>query len=427
MMNLFKKIWGKITKKKEKNKMEQEQEQQPKKKVGKFIASTVLATALTVATNGGGAMGVTSCKQPTGSDNEQQEQQGGNEQGGNGGNEGGTGGNEGGTGGTNPSLPQYNGDGTAIQVSTLDLIALCNGSNAAVHNVINIGEAADIIETISPQLRNQAEKLYNFFDDAEGSYPALAAKFAVLKDAEAAIKSALTAGSLAPSARPAAVQGQGNIILNKIFEDNAGLGAEFNDYFDAYKQGKYLITADWNTRADPTSETTAAVNAFVTARNKIIGSITAANMVHDSGYYHAGRGVPLMYIGDNTSVDQQFVDMEDQMANRIVTALGITGAEQSKAEAMARALVIQLGQDHYEFQVFMDDLQAEQTNYAVDYSALLADNTVAAQVGPQSNVKLASVNPENAFDPESVKTAYGKPFEQYAGSFFPYNKEDRLA
>jgi hypothetical protein len=76
------------------------------------------------------------------------------------------------------------------------------------------------------------------------------------------------------------------------------------------------------------------------------------------------------------------------MVSQIVTALGITGAEQSKAEAMARALVIQLGQDHQEFKAFINDLQAEKTNYHVDYTIL--DRTDIAQVGPQSNVKLAS-------------------------------------
>jgi hypothetical protein len=68
------------------------------------------------------------------------------------------------------------------------------------------------------------------------------------------------------------------------------------------------------------------------------------------------------------------------MKAQIVTALGVTGAEATKANALAEALIIQLGQDNEEFRAFVDDLTAEGLTGArdIDYTT---GNAAVSSVG----------------------------------------------
>jgi hypothetical protein len=71
-------------------------------------------------------------------------------------------------------------------------------------------------------------------------------------------------------------------------------------------------------------------------------------------YYDNGRGTTFDTPGNSG-------DLRDALANamkaKIVTALGLTGV--ANADAMAEALVIQLGQDMSELDAFIEDLQLE--------------------------------------------------------------------
>jgi hypothetical protein len=289
-------------------------------------------------------------------------------------------------------VPQYNGGSAAVNVNTVNLVGI-------VHNDLTNGEAASVTENISAALRSQAEKLREFFADAETNftnstnYPTLAAKFATLKGAEADITTILGTG-LAVKDRPGQVISKGEAILDAIFTDRT----EFNKYFEAYKLGHYIASRDWAT--EPLNNR-ATLNKCESDFADLLDAIGKKSEILEQGSVGVSlRGDGNVKIGSHTSApslardrfDYCCTELENQMVARIVTALGITGAEQSKVEAMARALVIQLGQDHQEFKAFVNDLQAEQTNYTVSYTIL--DRTDIAQVGPQSNIKLASVNPE---------------------------------
>jgi hypothetical protein len=119
-------------------------------------------------------------------------------------------------------------------------------------------------------------------------------------------------------------------------------------------------------------------------------------------------------IGEGTSVYAQFADMKTAMKTRIINSLGLTGV--TNADAMAEALVIQLAQDQEEYRAFIDDITGEHLmdGWLANYAGPVAS------VSPQSAVRLAAVSPEANFDPNAVKTSYGKPFEQYTGNYTPY-------
>ena len=185
----------------------------------------------------------------------------------------------------------------------------------------------------------------------------------------------------------------------------------------------YVVSRDWGT--EPTGNRTALGN-YETDFANLLGVINERTTVIDSGGSIGCqlRGDTNVMIAKGSSSSQarmKFdalgIRLEDQMVTRIVDALGLsglTGQELTNAKEMAKALVIQLGQDHQEFKAFIDDLEKEQTNYSVDYSQVL-NSTNIAQAGAQSSVKLASV--DAAFPREGIKGAYGG---EYAGAFTPY-------
>jgi hypothetical protein len=150
-----------------------------------------------------------------------------------------------------------------------------------------------------------------------------------------------------------------------------------------------------------------AVTAFKTARSLI--GISDFGGTYDAG----GRITPAIQIGDSVDVSTQFATMITAMKTQIVTQLGLTGTEQSKAEKMAEALIIQLGQDNEEFRAFIDDLGAKGTfSTALSHDYSTGAETVSS-VGSQSDIKLAAVNPETTFDPEELKG--NKVYEKYTG------------
>jgi hypothetical protein len=98
--------------------------------------------------------------------------------------------------------------------------------------------------------------------------------------------------------------------------------------------------------------------------------------------------------------------MEDEMAQRIVARFGnLTGANAANIKDVARALVIQLGQDLPELKAFIAGMTAEPT---IDHEGRLgrvpsAYMTPLAQANTQSNVLLAHVDAK--FPPEVKKGA----------------------
>jgi hypothetical protein len=56
-----------------------------------------------------------------------------------------------------------------------------------------------------------------------------------------------------------------------------------------------------------------------------------------------------------------------------------------------------------------------------DYSGIIAQTQPQSSVQP---VRLAHVDAQTQFQPDAIKTAYGKPYEQYTGAFTPYRKEN---
>ena len=304
-------------------------------------------------------------------------------------------------------VPEYDPENKVEEVDLVDIIDEWNsGYDNRVHNSLNGGDAADVIRDISPKLRDQAEALRAFFDAAEDNfkdstdYPVLSAKFTALKNAETAIKTALGAGS-AVKDRPDSLELIKTAILTGIF-DNTGTSArdDFDKYFDPYVMGHYVVSRDWGT--EPTGNRTALGN-YETDFANLLGVINEITTVIDSGGSIGCqlRGDTNVMIAKGSSSSQarmKFdalgIRLEDQMVARIVDAWGLSGLagqERTNANEMAKALVIQLGQDHQEFRAFIDDLEKEQTNHSVDYSQVL-NSTNIAQAGTQSNVKLASVD-----------------------------------
>lgn len=328
------------------------------------------------------------------------------------------------------TLPSYNNgvDDTAVDVNVLNVITTSGNGGAAIHNALTAHVAANVIDNTFQQFADQAEVLRTVFAGATSGDTALAADFTALKNAEAAIK---TAGSgKTVGQRLTTVDAQRTAILNTIFGASGPERAAFDTYYNAYTKGHYLISADWSTRNGGSDEyateppyqdpevaaaITAAVADFKSARAAVLSADSTIPTTNDSQVYAGPRGIDVP-IGNDASVDTQLTAIGNVMKNKIIAALGLTGV--ANADKMAEALVIQLCQDHEEFRAFVDDITAEGLN-VLNYQGPVAS------VAPQSNVKLAAVNPESAFDPELTKTAYSKPFEKYTGNFTPY--KDRLA
>jgi hypothetical protein len=318
-------------------------------------------------------------------------------------------------------------------VKLLETIAKFNGNINTVHN-INESSARNTLTVNSNgyisllhQYRAQADALETFFNGAKSSYPSIS-EFSTLAAKEAAIKTALNGGAVGAAAvkdRPAAVAGIADEILDTIFGNSGNDRDAFDAYFNVYAQGQYLISTDWWTRNDGNNGLNTAVSDFNAARSSISDSDLPGQGV---GSWDNNRGTGLA-IGEKNAVNAQFTYMQNKMADLIVSKLGITGDStlMTNAQNMAKALVIQLGQDQQEFAAFIKDLQEEDQNYnssSHKFDNVLNSTAAIAGISTQSNIRLAGINPENTFAPELVKTAYGKPFDQYSGNFTPYRKDD---
>jgi hypothetical protein len=283
-----------------------------------------------------------------------------------------------------------------VNVTTLPAIASRNGSSDKIHNSLTDMEAYNVAGDLLPLLAGQADALRLFFANSTSTSGTMTATFAALRSFEAAIenKANQTTGLLTYHTT---VDAQRGLILDKIFENDAAGRITFDKYFDAYKKGQYLISADWDTGTRLGGLTIgAAEQAYRDARDLI--SIT-----HDAGTYIGGGRTSSLNIGSDADVHNgQFVQLMTAMKTQIVNALGLTGV--TNADKMAEALIIQLGQDNEEFRAFIDDLGAEGLTNALspghDYST---GAFVVASAGMQSGPKLAAVNPDTTFDPEEFR------------------------
>jgi hypothetical protein len=295
---------------------------------------------------------------------------------------------------------------TNSDVDLLETIAYWNGSSI-IHNS-NSNNIKDGLEALLPQYRTQAAALETFFTGAAAGYPSMSTTFGTLKGYETAIKTKLNGdgGTIAVKDRPGAVAGIADDILDTIFGDSGADRDAFDEYFNAYAQGQYLISTDWWTRNDSNNGLNTAVSDFNNTRSSISDSDFPAEVY---GTWSNGRGA--LAIGEVNSVNAQFTYMQNKMADLIVSKLDITGdsALMTNAQNMAKALVIQLGQDQQEFATFIKDLQKEDENYnssSPKFDSVLNSTAAIAGISPQSSIRLAGMNSE------------------YTGNFTPYRKDD---
>jgi tagatose-1,6-bisphosphate aldolase non-catalytic subunit AgaZ/GatZ len=150
-------------------------------------------------------------------------------------------------------------------------------------------------------------------------------------------------------------------MLNGLI-GNGGTPArtEFDKYLTAYTAGHYVINRDWQTElqgsANALDGNHAAVKAFTDARAALNDNTKYPNDTNI--FYGQGTNIP---IGGGNTVALQLTRMEDEMARRITERFGLTGANAANMKDVARALVIQLGQDLPELKAFFADMTAEPT------------------------------------------------------------------
>jgi hypothetical protein len=238
------------------------------------------------------------------------------------------------------------------------------------------------------QFYNQAKLLNAFFANTTGLSGGLAAKFAALQGAEKTIgNTAINMPNLASYL--GTVNTQRTAIINKIFEGKDR--TDFDLYFDAYTKGNYLISADWNTRTDGSgvaANISNAVDQYKTARG-----LTGLSLGDTSSNIYINRGRVQVATGSITS---QLNQIQAAMETQIVEALGLdtlTGEQLARANAMADALIIQLGQDHEEFTAFVNDLQASGSTFstALGWDYKIESIAQIASLGSQSSTRLAAL------------------------------------
>jgi hypothetical protein len=277
--------------------------------------------------------------------------------------------------GTLPSISGTN-------VDTFGVIAHNNGSSTVIHGSRVVGDVADVAREILPKLSDQAEVLRSFFASAKTSYPDLATKFAALQTSEANIENKANQTNGLSTYR-GTVDAQRDAILNKLFEGNATARAEFNKYFALYTKGNYIVTRDWQTEHGAGNNPGTKPAAATTAEGAFAGLLPAAgeSAYNTSGTYDKnGRGTALN-IGTESDFNALMARLLTAMKAPVVTALGVTGAEATKANALAEALIIQLGQDNEEFRAFVDDLTAEGLTTALNFDYTKAGYTAVSSVG----------------------------------------------
>jgi hypothetical protein len=325
-----------------------------------------------------------------------------------------------GMGGLSPSVP------------TARIIQRSSSGNG-IHDMAGIGGAyiaiqgtgSPEVKSILPELSLQAKKLYDFFNAVQGG----GAKFTNLKNYE---KAMLGNSSSTVNSFLSAMDEKGDAIIDEIFgpvgpENTAR--AEFDKYFDAYSAGHHLIARDWDTEGTVDTVTLSERENYKTLRGLINQNYNTGVGTHFLNSYDNGVTLDIGNIG---TFNLQTGEMQAVMRGQIIEALGLdglTGDQQTAAQQMADALIIQLGQDREELRAFKDDLTAEADEekgnrpafaQALNYQVGSGMQTVA-QAGTQSNVRLARLDDGAAFSPELVKGAYGT---KYTGSFTPYKKDE---
>jgi hypothetical protein len=309
---------------------------------------------------------------------------------------------------TTSTLPNISGK----NIDTLGRIGVYSTSGSSIGGLTD-AKAMSIMKTgddsLREQLYTQAQTLNAFFADAlassaSGLSGGLATKFVALQDAEKTIGNAASTMTNGLTPYLGTVNTQRNAIITEIFgATNLGVNTErdtFNTYWDAYTKGNYLANADWDTGnrtvdgVDNTGIST-ATDRYVIARN-----LTGLSFADTSSSTQTYRGQLLGNIGD---YDGQLAQIKTEMKAQIVEALGLdtlTGGQLANANAMADALIIQLGQDHEEFHAFVDDVVASNYTYAMGWS-YSAGKTTLSSLGSQSSTRLASI--DTTFDPEKLK------------------------
>ncbi|GHV36087.1 hypothetical protein AGMMS49546_00730 [Spirochaetia bacterium] len=317
-----------------------------------------------------------------------------------------------------PSTAITNFPTSTNDISMINVVMGVN-THGNVHGATD-GNAMAVIYTTLPLLSKQAKALEDFFAHSTGATPELQATLNELRDAEAKIRAGKNGGT-GDVTITTFLDGMDSLINTLETKIKASNGGSLTDAYDAYKKGQYLTNRDWATEADAGTTHAAldvAVTAFQTARDKIATPSSAA-------YAARTTNIP---IGDYPGVQAQFGVMATTMRGQILTALGLTGLsgeQQTRANAMADALIIQL-QDTEELRAFKADVTAEAgitTNEVLNYNGATSfmatqPSYPVAQAGQQSSdVRLASVNAE--FPPDGIKGAYGR---QYTGK-----KDDKMA
>jgi hypothetical protein len=215
--------------------------------------------------------------------------------------------------------------------------------------------------------------------------------------------------------------------LDNIFGDSGASRTEFDKYLAAYQSGTYVVTRDWITKdgVNLTAKTFAGLGSNFDNDVAAIGMSMTGNNFTPRGTYE------ITELG-NWQYEQLMTDIKNGMKTRITDALGLTGV--TNADTMALALINQI-QDFEEFRALIDDFKAATAlnqNDNLDYDDLtiaLTENygQYITQTQPQSSPRLAHIDAQTQFQPDAVKTAYGKPYEQYTGAVTPYRKENETA
>jgi hypothetical protein len=279
-----------------------------------------------------------------------------------------------------------------VNVDTRSRIAACDNTHSdKIHGgSFTAGEAVATVDDLLPRLRNQAEALRVFFNGATTNSPGLTAKFTTLKNVEATLSS----GTTTLQGRVNTMESNVGTILDTIFGDSGADRETFNKWFDAYQKGQYLISRDWQTEWTSSNITDHGMpTAATTAQGQFTDALDLIGKTIPAGKYDAGRGNIFQFSGGNDSLNDYFTitlnpALIAEMKTQILAKLGLnglTGAQLTNANAMAEALIIQLGQDHKEITAFYDDLVKE-----TGFGVALAE---VAQANSQSDIKLAAVNP----------------------------------
>jgi len=89
---------------------------------------------------------------------------------------------------TPDSLPQYNGGNPALNVNTIGAIYAANGGDTRISYLSSANATVASRDVMLPDLVNQADALYAFFDSASSSYSTKSAVFTALAGYELSMR-----------------------------------------------------------------------------------------------------------------------------------------------------------------------------------------------------------------------------------------------